>query len=188
MAASRGAHIDGYSLGPVPSGSCSCSDTQLTPSSPGDPSRTAGKCGLDSYEVPCFALGPNACESLCLFSKSGVSVFPSPVELLYLSPISLQCQILTGGLKLPLLWKSLCNTVVFQFVGCLPRRYRIAYIVKAPFLTFHCGFFFVFGCRISFLVVSIYFVNGCSAFSCDFGVFMKGGKLESFYFAILSKT
>ena len=40
----------------------------------------------------CFALGSSACETLCVPSKIGVSVYPSPVELLYSSPAVLQSQ------------------------------------------------------------------------------------------------
>ena len=44
----------------------------------------------------CFALGASACESLCVPFKNGVSVSPSPVELLCTSPTGLQCQMLQG--------------------------------------------------------------------------------------------
>ena len=44
----------------------------------------------------CFALGPSAHQSLCVPFKNGVSVSPSPMELLCTSPTSLQCQILRG--------------------------------------------------------------------------------------------
>lgn len=60
------------------------------------------------------------------------------------------------------------------------------YIMKMPLLLSHCGFFFALGCKI-FLVDSKFvclFLNllmyGCSAFSCDFAVFVKGGELKSF--------
>ena len=33
---------------------------------------------------------------------------------------------------------------------------------------------------------SIFFVDGCSAVRCNFGVFMRGGEFTSFYSAILS--
>ena len=48
----------------------------------------------------CFALGPSACESLCVPFKNGVSISPSPVELLHTSPAGLQCQ-MPQGLFLP---------------------------------------------------------------------------------------
>ena len=44
----------------------------------------------------CFALGPSACVSLCVPFKNGVSISPSPVELLGTSPTGLQCQMLRG--------------------------------------------------------------------------------------------
>ena len=44
----------------------------------------------------CFALGPSTHESLCVPFKNGVSVSPSPVELLHTSPTGLQCHILLG--------------------------------------------------------------------------------------------
>ena len=44
----------------------------------------------------CFALGPSARESLCAPFKNGVSISPSPVELLHTSPTGLQCQMLQG--------------------------------------------------------------------------------------------
>lgn len=52
-----------------------------------------------------------------------------------------------------------------------------AYIMKVLLLPSHCGFFFVFRCRISFSEVSPFFVDDCSAVGCDFGVFMSGGEL-----------
>ena len=60
------------------------------------------------------------------------------------------------------------------------------FIVIAPLLPSHCGFFFLFGCRVSFLVgSSVFLVDGCSAVSCDFGVFVRMRELPSFYSAIL---
>jgi len=44
-----------------------------------------------------FALGPSARESLCAPFKNGVSVSPSPVELLRTSPTGLRCQMLWGS-------------------------------------------------------------------------------------------
>ena len=61
------------------------------------------------------------------------------------------------------------------------------FLMKAPLLPSHYGFVFVFGCRISFLVgSSLFLLMVCSAVSCDFGVFVRGGELKSFYSAILS--
>ena len=44
----------------------------------------------------CFAPGPSALESLCVSFKNGVSISPSPVELLCTSPTGLHCQMLWG--------------------------------------------------------------------------------------------
>ena len=57
---------------------------------------------------------------------------------------------LMWGLELLLLWESPGNIVIFQSVGLPsgPGGYGISYIVQVPLLPSHCGFFFVFGCRI----------------------------------------
>ena len=49
------------------------------------------------------------------------------------------------------------------------------YIARAPLLPSSGGLFF--GCRLTFLVGLILFVNGCWTASCDFGVFTTGGVL-----------
>ena len=63
------------------------------------------------------------------------------------------------------------------------------FVAVVPFLPSCCGFFFVCGCRVSFLEVSsvlfCFLVDGCSAVSCDLGVFERRGELTSFYPAIL---
>ena len=106
---------------------------------------------------------------------------------------SFQCQTsqlrsLTWGSELSLLWEKLCNTIIFQFVGCPSRRYGIClFITYAPLLPSCCGFFFVFGCRISFFVGSSLFCQWFFRVSCDFGVFVRGVELKS-YSAILSPT
>ena len=59
------------------------------------------------------------------------------------------------------------------------------FIAIAPLLLSCCGFFVFFGCKVSFLVgFSNFFVDGFSAVSCDFGVFVRRGGLMSFYSAI----
>ena len=75
---------------------CPQREPQPPPSSPGDPLRPAGMSVPGSYEVTAFALGLSAHEILCAPFKSEVSVFPKPVELLQLSPTSLQSQMLWG--------------------------------------------------------------------------------------------
>ena len=49
----------------------------------------------------CFALGPSVNENLYAPFKNGVSMSPSPVELLSTSPTGLQCQMLQGLLLMP---------------------------------------------------------------------------------------
>ena len=54
-------------------------------------------------------------------------------------------------------------------------------IFHLPLLLSCCGFFLVFGCRISFLVEYLFwsqsfFVKGSSGVSCDFAVFKRGKK------------
>ena len=62
-------------------------------------------------------------------------------------------------------------------------------IMIVPLLPSHCGFSFVFVYRVSFSVgSSIFFVDGCSAVICDFGVSVRRGELTSLYSAILSRN
>ena len=56
----------------------------------------------------------------------------------------------TWGSELSLLWENLCDTIIFQFVGHPPSRYGIWLYHKYALLLSCCGFFFVFGHRISF--------------------------------------
>ena len=75
----------------------------LHPASPGH--SPAGGSGPGSYEITALALGPGACEILCVPFKSEVSISPSPVGLLQLSPAGLQFQMLWGLVFLvPDLW------------------------------------------------------------------------------------
>ena len=134
-------------------------------------------------------------------------VHPPRVESLFFPvlhsiPTSLQSQIL-WGLLLPVLdpqagkpdWGSelslTSRTSVIQLFSSLwvtPLAGRgFDYIPKSPLLPSPYGFFFVFGCKLSFLVdSSLFFPNGSSAINCDFGVFVRGGVYKSFYYIILS--
>ena len=87
---------EGFAFNVLPS-----QQATFTPVFPGCPPRTAVRFDPDSYG-DCFALGPSARESLCAPFKNGVSISPSPVELLRTSPAGLQCQMLQG-LFLPVL-------------------------------------------------------------------------------------
>ena len=59
-----------------------------------------------------------------------------------------------------------------------------AYIMKAPLLPSCCGFF-AFRCNFFFFFVVSSLFCFWFFYSCDFGVFMRGGELKS-YSAILS--
>ena len=61
------------------------------------------------------------------------------------------------------------------------------FIMIALLLQSCCGFFFVFGCRVSFLGrFQSPPVDGCSTASCDFGALAGGGECMTFYSAILN--
>ena len=64
---------------------------------------------------------------------------------------------LMWGSELSLLWENLRDIIILQFVGCPPRGYEVWLFCKCAPLPSHCGLFFVFGCRISFLVGSSLF-------------------------------
>ena len=87
-----------------------------------------------------FPLGPDAHTTLCVPSKSGVSVSPSPVEVLQSNPTSLQSLILWEFLLLlpdpqlgslmwgsepTLQWVDFCGIIVLQFVSHPPSGYGI---------------------------------------------------------------
>ena len=76
--------------------------------------------------------------------------------------------------------------IVLQLVGHPPLSMGFDFIVIVYHLLSCCGFFFVFGCGVS------YFggfqcppVDGCSTASCNFGVLTGGDECASFYSAIL---
>ena len=85
-------------------------------------------------------LGPDAHTTLCVPSKSGVSVSPSPFEVLQSHPTSLQSLILkevllllldprlgslTWGSVSSLQWVDFCGIIVLQFVSHPPSSYGI---------------------------------------------------------------
>ena len=95
MATSGRAYADGYSLGCLPM-SLPLQWATASPCLPGRPSKTHREVWPQLLWSDCFALGPSAHENLCALSKSGVSVFPSLVELQHSSPTGLQNQC-SGG-------------------------------------------------------------------------------------------
>ena len=171
MEASRGTHADEYSLRPLPPMSCLHSEQQLTLAILTDALRPTGRSDPDSYGVsalPCIPVDMKPC------------VLPPRVESRFLPVLRIFCTQaplafntkcsggssqfqtprlgnLTWDWELSLLCESLCDIIIFHSVGYPHIGYDIIYIVKSSFLTFHCGFFFVFGCRISFFVASTLF-------------------------------
>ena len=75
---------------------CPHGNSSHSSASPGDSPRPAGGSSPGSYQVTAFALRPSVHEALCVPFESKVSISPSPVGLLQLSPIGLQSQMLWG--------------------------------------------------------------------------------------------
>ena len=144
MATSTGIHTDDYSWDLC----LQCPSSQqakVTPCFPRRSSKNHRQVWLPFLWSLCFVLGPSAHKSLCAPLKSGVSISPSPMELLHTSLTGPQCQMLGGGgsssqcqiprcgnliwgSELSLQWVSLCDTVTFQSMGCPPGEYSVAYI------------------------------------------------------------
>lgn len=125
----------------------------------------------------CFALGPSACENLYVPSENGVSISPSPVELLRSS---------LAGLQNKLLWRLLLpmtdpqdrepavGFITLPLVGTLLRYFQLfstllvthkrvwGFIIQqvGPFYYLIGFLLYVFGCRIiSLLVASSLFLS-----------------------------
>ena len=134
-----------------------------------------------------FPHGPGAHKSLCEPSKSGVSVSPSPVEVLWSNTAGFQSQIL-WGLLLPLLdlqaEKPEVGSELSLLYNCFPvcglptqwvwdlillwlsPSYNL---IVASSLSLGVGYLFFGGFQ------WVFFVDGCSTVSCDFGVFIRRG-------------
>ena len=63
------------------------------------------------------------------------------------------------GSEPSLQWVDFCGTSVLQFVRHHPALMGFDFTVIAPLLPSHCGFSFVFGCGVSFLVSSSVFLS-----------------------------
>ena len=149
-------------------------------------------------------LGPDAHSTLCVPCKSGVSVSPSPVEVLQSNPANLQSLILQeflfllldpqfgkpDGVSEPSLQLvDFCGIIVLQFVSHTASSYGIRlYCDCAPptislwlLLCLWMGgiFFGEFQCLP---------VDDCSAVSCDSGVLARGSESTSFYSATLNQS
>ena len=87
-------------------------------------------------------------------------------------------------------WDNFLGIIILQIVNRPPGRYWICLLScfwSSYHLFFFFGFFFIFGCGISF---SGQFqhppVNGCSIASCDLGALVGGDECMSFYSIILN--
>ena len=79
---------------------CPCGELQPHPVSAGNPSTLAGRSDSVSYGVTVSSPSPDTHTTLCVPSKSGVSVSSSPVKVLQSNPTSLQSLILLEFLLL----------------------------------------------------------------------------------------
>lgn len=160
-----------YSLGRLSSVSCPYSESQPTPPSPGNPAKPVGRSGPDSCGVTALPwdrihVKPCVCSLRMesLFTQ-GLWSYCTQDPLVFRAKCSGRssswCQTLmlgnlVWGSELSLLWEYVSDTVIFQFVGYPPSRCGIySYHQSAPLA--HCGIFFVFGCKIVFLVVASLF-------------------------------
>ena len=132
-----------------------------------------------------FFLGSGVHKTLCAPSKSRVSISPSPMGFLQSHLAGLQSQILWRLLlhfRTPIWeawcgapdWENFCGVIIFQSVHCPPDMHRIWFYHDCALLTVSFGFFFVFGCRVSFWWVPAWFfaapaLVGCLAVSWVFG-------------------
>lgn len=122
----------------------------LPSASPGDPPRPEDRSVQGSYEVTAFAFGSSVWETLCVPSKSRISVASSPVELLLSRLAGLQSQML-WELLFPVLDLDTREHGVrlraLTLVGSLwvthPDGMGCGYTKRAPLLLSHCGFFFI---------------------------------------------
>ena len=137
MAASRGPHVNDYSLGPLASVSCPHCEPELTPISP---LRPTDRFRLDPYWVPAMLWNPVHVKS-CMLSPIATSLFTSLLwnsctqalldfnaECSWIS--SSPCKIprldnLTWGLELSFLLVRLWDIVIFQFMGDPPSSWDL---------------------------------------------------------------
>ena len=103
---------------------CPQGELQLPPASLGGSPRSASGSDPGSSQITASALGPGTCEILCVPFKGGVSISPSPLALLKLSPLAFKAKC-SGGLSswhstprlgslmwhldTLLLWENLCS-------------------------------------------------------------------------------
>ena len=128
--------------------------------------------------------------TLCVPSKSGVSVSPNPVEVLQSNPTSLQSLILwefllplpdprlgslTWGSEPSLQWVDFCRIIVLWFVSHPPSVYEICfYCDSAPPTVSLWLLLCLWMWGIFFDEFQCLPVNDCSAVSCDSGALARG--------------
>ena len=149
-------------------------------------------------------LCPHVHNTLCVPSNSGVSVFPSPVEVLQSNPASLQSLILLEFL-LPLpdpqVGKPDVGLRTFTTVGGL-QWYKCSPVCESStqqlwdliLLWLHPSYRLIVASPLS-LDVGHFFgefqclpVDDCSAVCCDYGVLAGGSESTSFYYVILNQS
>ena len=119
---------------------CPHSEPQLSPASARDPPILVGSLAQSLMGSLLFPLGPGEQKTLCVPSKSGVSISPIPVEVLQSNPAGLQSWTFWGlllllldpqagkpnsGLRTFTQWENFCGIIAFQSVGCPPSGYGI---------------------------------------------------------------
>ena len=151
---------------------CTYNKTQLPPAFPDKPPRPTRKSEPDSYGVPSFFVDIVHMKP-CVLPPRVESVSCAQALMAFNARCSggffSQCQTprlgnLMWGSEFSFLWESLCDTVIFQSVGCLPGRYGVACIMKVPLLPSRCGF-------LSFGIGYIFFSFFCSFHSIFLMVF-----------------
>ena len=145
------------------------------------PSNTSRQFWLSLLWSLCpFPLSLGACKVLCVPAKTGVPVSPSPVEVLQSNPPGLQGQIpcLSVGTPGWVAWLWVLNlhnsartslVLLFSSLGVTHSAGMGCDVVMIVLLPSCCGFFFVFGCGVSFFGGFQHPPVGCSTASCDFG-------------------
>lgn len=169
-------------------------ELQLPLASLGHSPTPADKSGPGFYQMTAFVLSSGVYDTLCMSCKKEISISFSPVGLLKLSPADLPskmlwqlifpvqlCQAAEATMELRTLTALReplqCNNS--PAVGHLPGGMGLDYIRSPSFLPVLWFIPYVFSCTRSFLVgYGLFFINGCSANNCDFGVLGRGDELR----------